>query len=88
MVSDLKKRQQNRKLLSQLKEYAIEFLIEQINHEAQPKNRVNKADADVSLNNANNSTQVSCSQVNMHTVEKKKYKLKWIVWWQRSKLEY
>ena len=53
MVSTRKKKQQNRRLLSQLIESDADFMVGQSSHEAQTKNRANLAHRDFSLNDTN-----------------------------------
>ena len=69
-VSTRKKKQENKRVLSQLSESDAEFLIRQTNREAQTENRSNVADGDISLNNANSLTQISGSQVDLYTLYK------------------
>ena len=70
MVYTRKKRQQNKRLFSQLSEFDTKFMVEQNNHESQTGNKVNVARGDIPLNNANNPTQFSGSQVDMYRLEK------------------
>ena len=69
MVSTLKKRQHDKRLLSQLRESDIDFMIRKNNHEAQTESRTNAIGESISLNNTNNASQVGGSQVDMHTLE-------------------
>ena len=70
MVSTQKKKQQNKKLLSQLSEPDANFVIGQSNHEIQTKSRVNVADREAPLKNTNDTTQINGPQVDIHTLEK------------------
>ena len=70
MASTWKKKQQNKRLPSQLSESDADFIIGQSRHEAQTENRSNRADGDTSfLKNANSLNQVSSPQVKMNTLE-------------------
>ena len=71
MASTRKKKQQNKKLPSQLSESDADFIIGQSRHEAQTENRSNRADGDTSfLKNANSLNQVSSAQVKMTHLRK------------------
>ena len=70
MVLTRKKKQQSKKLFSQLNESDADLMIGQSNHEVQTESRANAAHGNISLNDTNNPTQVSGSQVDMHTLEK------------------
>ena len=70
MVATRNKRQQNKRLLRQLSESDTDVMIGQTNHEIQFNDRTNTADGNITLNNANNSTQVNGSQVDMYTLER------------------
>ena len=70
MVPTRNKKQQSKKLLSQLNESDPDFMIGQSNHEFQTESRANAADGNISSNDTNNPTQVSFSQVDTHTIEK------------------
>ena len=70
MVSTPKNRQQNKRLPSQLGESHAEITIVQNNHIAQNENRNSTIGEDIILNNTNNRSQFSGSQVDVHTLEK------------------
>ena len=70
MDSTRKKKQQIRKLHSQLSESDADSMIGQSNHGTQTENRADAVDGDTSLNTTNNPTQGNGSQVYMHTLEK------------------
>ena len=70
MVYTRKKRQQSKKLFSQLSESDNDFMIGLSNREAQIQDRSNAVDESITLNTANISTQINGSQMNMHTLEK------------------
>ena len=70
MVSTRNKKQQNRRLFSQLSDSNANFLIGQKDHEAQIESRANTADRDNSSNNTNCRNQVNGSQVDMQALEK------------------
>ena len=70
MVSTRKKRQPNRRFLSQLSESDTDFITGPSNHETRTGSRGNAADGNISLNNASSPNQVSDPQVDMHTLEK------------------
>ena len=73
MVSTRKKKQQNKRFLSQLSESNAEFMVVQSKHEAQAKSRTDAADRDTSLKNLKNTKgpkQVKGSEVDVHTLEK------------------
>ena len=69
MVSLQKKWQHNKRLLIQSSGVKTDFMTGQNNHEAQTENRTNAVGESISLNNRNKLTQVSGSQVDMHTLE-------------------
>ena len=70
MVSTRLKRQQKKRLLSQLRECNTEFMIGRNRHETQPGNRANAMDKNTTPSNADISIQVNSSQVDIHTLEK------------------
>ena len=67
----LKRRNNKRNLFSQLSESDVDFITGRGNHGTRTEKSYNAADKDISLNNANRLTQASCSQMDMHTLEKK-----------------
>ena len=69
MVFIRKKKQQNKKLFSQLDESDADFMIEQNNHEAQAGNKTNVVDIGSSSNNTNGPIQVNSPQVDIPTLE-------------------
>ena len=71
MVSTQINRQQNKRLLSQLGESDIDFMIGQNSHETQRGNRAKTVDQNATLINANNSVQVNSAQMDMHTLRNK-----------------
>ena len=63
MVSTRKKKQQSKRVLSQLSETDADFVIGQNSHEAQTENRsISVYDGDISLTNANSLNQISGAQ--------------------------
>ena len=69
MVPTWNRRQQKKKLLSQLSEIDTDFMIRQSRDETQPEDRANIVDKNTTLNNANISIQVNSSQVHIHTLD-------------------
>ena len=69
MVSTRKKKQQNKKLFSQLSERDTDFMIEQSNQDEQTESRDNMICRCTSSDNISNPTQVNYPQVDMHTLE-------------------
>ena len=68
MFSTQKKKQHNKRPLSQLFESNADFVIGENNHEAQTDSRTNTVDGDIPLISTSNPTQVSGSQVDMDTL--------------------
>ena len=90
MVSTRKKKQQNKKLFSQLSERDTVFIMGQSNQEEQTERRDSMICRSTSSCNTSNPTQVNYPQVDVHTLEEsivKKYEVKWIIWWHESRLE-
>ena len=82
MISIRKKKQQKKKLFSQLDESEADLMVGQGNHEAQVENRANMADKGISSKSINRPIQVISPQMDMHTLEEKflvKYEVNWIV---------
>ena len=69
MVSTKKKKQQNKKLFSQLGEKNTDFMAEQKNRDEQTESRDNMICRGTSWDNISNPTQVNYPQVVMHTLE-------------------
>ena len=69
MVSTRKKKQQNKRPLSQLDESDTLFVIGQNNHAAQAGSKTNMVNIGSSSSNMKGPIQVNSSQVDMHTVE-------------------
>ena len=69
MVSTRRKEQQIKKLLSQLGESDADFMVGQSNHEARTDSRATAVDKNTYLNNTEGSNQVSCSQLDIHTLD-------------------
>ena len=70
MVFTRKKKQQNKKFLSQLSESDADFMIGRSNQSAEAKVEENSTRRGNSLNNTNDTTQANYPQVDMHTLEK------------------
>ena len=70
MTSTRKKRQQNKKIFSQLCESDIDFMIGQNNLEAQTENRTNTVEQNVTSTKINSTTHINDSEVDVHTLEK------------------
>ena len=70
MVAARKKRQQNKRLLSQLSESDTDFMIGRNNHETHTESGTNTVEKNMTSNNANDPTQANSSQVDVHTLEK------------------
>ena len=70
MVSIEEKRQQRKKLRSQLSESDTDFMIGENNHETKLGDRINTADKNTTLNNANNLVKANSSEVDIQTLEK------------------
>ena len=70
MVSTLKKKQQNKRLPSQLNESDANFMIGQSNREAQAESGANAADRDTFLIITKDTNQVNGSQVDLHTLKR------------------
>ena len=71
MVSTRKKRQQNKRLFSQLGEKDTDFMIGQSNQDKQTDSRDNMLCRGTSSDNANNPAQINYPQVDVHTLEEK-----------------
>ena len=69
MVSNGKKKQQNKNLFSQLDESDAEFTIRHSNHEARAEIRTTVLDIGIFPNKMNGPIQVNSQQVDMHTLE-------------------
>ena len=69
MVSTRKKKQQNKRLFSQLSEGDPDLMIGKSNHDVQKENRDSVTYRGTSSDNTNNVTQVNYPQVDMHTLE-------------------
>ena len=72
MVANRKKKQQNKRVFSQLGEADTDFMIGQTNHGVQIESRDNMADSGTSLDNADKPNQVNFPQADMHTLEENK----------------
>ena len=70
IVSTLKKRQLNKRLLSQLDESDADFMKEQGKHGSQFEIRKNMTDENVTLKEAIHSAPVNGSQVDLHTLQR------------------
>ena len=70
MVSTEKKKQQNKKLLSQSGESEADLMIGKINHKAKAGSRENTTSWGNILNNTNDTNQFTYPKVDMHTLEK------------------
>ena len=70
MVSTRKKKELNKKLLSRLIEYKTEFKIWQNNHGTQTQSGVNTMLENITLIDANISTQANTSEEDVHTLER------------------
>ena len=70
MVSTRKKRQEKKRLLTQLSDSDSDFMIGQSNHEPQTESRTNTVEENITPNKVNNPAQVNDSQVDVHTLEK------------------
>ena len=69
MVSTRKKRQQNKKLLSQWSNRDTDFMIGQNNQVEQTENRDSMLCEGTSSDNASNPTQIKYPQVDVHTLQ-------------------
>ena len=69
MVFTRKKKQQNKRLFSQLGESDPDFMIGQSNYETRPASRTNIEDRGIPSNNINGPIQVNSPQLDMHTLE-------------------
>ena len=69
MISTRKKRQQNKKLFSQLSERGTYFMIVQSNKDEQTNSRDNMICRGTSSDNINNPIQVNYPQLDVHTIE-------------------
>ena len=69
MVSTRKKKQQNKKLFSQLSEKDTDFMIGQSNQDEQIESRRYMLCRGTFPDNASNSAQINYPQVDMHTLE-------------------
>ena len=69
MVFTRKKKQQNKRLFSQLGESDPDCMIGQNNYETRPASRTNMEDRGIPSNNKNGPIQVNSPQVDMHTLE-------------------
>ena len=69
MVSTREKKQQNKRLFSQLGESDADFMIGQNNQDEQIKSGDNMICRGTSSDNTSNPTQVNYSQVDVHTLE-------------------
>ena len=63
------KKQQNRKLFSQLSERDSDFMIGQSNRDEQSESRDSMIYSGISLDNTSNPTQFNYPQVDVHTLE-------------------
>ena len=82
MVSNRKRKQQNKRLFSQLSQRDTDFMIGRSNQDEQVESRDDMICRGTSLDNKSNPTQVNFPQVDVHTLEEKlltKYKVKWIM---------
>ena len=70
MVSTRKKKQQNKRLFSQLSERDTDFMVGQSNDDVQNENINSATHRGRCSDNSNSLTQVNYSQVDMHTLEK------------------
>ena len=69
MVSTKKKKQQNKRLVSQLGEEDTDFMIGQSNHDVQTESRNSMTYRCTSSDNTSSPTQINYPQVDMHKLE-------------------